>query len=436
MGNCQILSSGDKIKLIRKKYGLRQDDIVGEEVTRNLISQIEHNKAKLTKSTAEIIIKNLKEIAKKNNLEMDVTADYLLEDELAQANSILENYVDELKNLIVYQGGSFYITLKNAEEFLIQWDIKEKKVEIYELAGDYFYIQNDLAKSVLYYEKAFDILDKTSYTKNLLSILRKLSLMYLNSLKYDRSLETCNFALNHFKNMPQEYISIFMYNSALCYYYMGYYEKALDVIDKLEVLIKDDSSKLVDVLNNKACCFDSLRKFNEAADIYLNILEILNTNNNLKSHQDLLILANTIDIYIKLDSRDDVIKYFNLLLEKLPSADQNCLYLSTVYFYLYTAFKYLNNLQSAEEYLLKSLNFAKNHKQYSPQERALCCLVDFYTELGDFEKLEELKDEAIVLSNSQQKACTSVFYKLLKFFNINNKTETIDKILNFLIKFK
>lgn len=103
MGNCQILSSGDKIKLIRKKYGLRQDDIVGEEVTRNLISQIEHNKAKLTKSTAEIIIKNLKEIAKKNNLEMDVTADYLLEDELAQANSILENYVDELKKLTCIQ---------------------------------------------------------------------------------------------------------------------------------------------------------------------------------------------------------------------------------------------------------------------------------------------------------------------------------------------
>ncbi|AAK78305.1 tetratricopeptide (TPR) repeat protein [Clostridium acetobutylicum] len=435
MGNCQILSSGDKIKLIRKKYGLRQDDIVGEEVTRNLISQIEHNKAKLTKSTAEIIIKNLKEIAKKNNLEMDVTADYLLEDELAQANSILENYVDELKNLLVYKCSRFYESLKSAEEFLIQWDIKEKKVQIYELAGDYFYIQNDLAKSVLYYEKAFDILDKTSYNKSLLSILRKLSLMYLNSLKYDRSIECCNFALNHFKNMPDDYISIFLFNTALCYYYMHYYEKALEVIDNLEPLIKDNTSKLIDVLNNKACCLSDLNRIDEAAEIYLRIFNLLNTN-NIKSSQYLLILSNLIDTFAKKDVKDEVIKYLNLLLDRFPTSSQDDSYLSVACFNAAKAFIYLGDLQKAEEYLLKALTLSKNHNKYSLQEKTLSLLTDLYIQLNDFEKLEEINLEAVVLSNSQQKVCTNIFYKLLKFLNQNNKTEDIDKILNFLIKFK
>ncbi|URZ18184.1 helix-turn-helix domain-containing protein [Clostridium felsineum] len=435
MGNCEILSSGDKIKLIRKKYGLRQDDIVGEEVTRNLISQIEHNKAKLTRSTAEIIIKNLNEIAKKNDFSIDVTADYLLEDEESQANSILEDYVDNLKNLLVYKEDTFFAELKKAEEFLIHWDIREKKIEIYELAGDYFYIQNDLEKSVLYYEKAFDLLDKTSYSKALLSILRKLSLMYLNSLKYDRCIECCNFALNHFKDMPEDYVKIFMYNSALCYYYMKYYEKALEIIDKLEPLVKNNTSKLIDVLNNKACCFDSLNKLDKAANVYLNVLELLE-NIDSDSSKHLLILSNAIDIYIKLNERSNVVKYFNMLLNKLPNVDQNSLYLSSAYFYLYKAFKYFNNLNEAEESLIKSLEFSKKNKQYPFQERAISNLADLYISSNNFERLEDINDEAIFLSNINKKPCTSIFYKLLKFFNKNNKPNNIDNILNFLIKFK
>lgn len=434
MGNCEILSSGDKIKLIRKKYGLRQDDIVGEEVTRNLISQIEHNKAKLTRSTAEIIIKNLNEIAKKNDFSIDVTADYLLEDEESQANSILEDYVDNLRNLIVYKSPRFYESLKKAEEFLIQWDIKEKKIEIYELAGDYFYIQNNLEKSVLYYEKAFDLLDKTSYSKALLSILRKLSLMYLNSLKYDRCVECCNFALNHFKDMPEDYVLIFLFNSALCYYYMKYYEKALEIIDRLEPLIKDTPSKLIDVLNNKACCFDALNQFDKASEVYSNILKILN-DIDPNSNQHLLILSNAMDIYIKLDDKDKVIKYFNLLIAKLPNVDQSDSYLDMAYFHLANAFKYFGDLQKTEEYLLKSLTFVKKYRIYSLYEKVINFLTDLYIDFNDFEKLEELKNEAIILSNSQKKVCTTVFYKLLKFLNKNNRTEDIDKILNFLMRF-
>ncbi|URZ01298.1 hypothetical protein CLAUR_012870 [Clostridium felsineum] len=36
---------GVKLKNLRKKYKLLQDDLAGSEITRNLISQIEHGKA-------------------------------------------------------------------------------------------------------------------------------------------------------------------------------------------------------------------------------------------------------------------------------------------------------------------------------------------------------------------------------------------------------
>ncbi|URZ08648.1 helix-turn-helix domain-containing protein [Clostridium felsineum] len=75
-----ILPVGIKIKRLREKYKLNQDDIVGTELTRNLISQIEHGKANLTKSTAELIIRNTKEILNIRMVKLDpkYSVEYLL----------------------------------------------------------------------------------------------------------------------------------------------------------------------------------------------------------------------------------------------------------------------------------------------------------------------------------------------------------------------
>lgn len=170
----EILPTGVKLKKLREKYKLNQDDLAGNEITRNLISQIEHGKARLTRHAAEIMFKNLQGICNNRDIETDEDIEYLLEDEESQANKILDRYITELKDLSVYKDGMFQNKLDEVENFTVNWNIIDKKIIIFELAGDYFFNTNDLHNSCMYYEKAKALMDNTIYSDNLISIFTKI----------------------------------------------------------------------------------------------------------------------------------------------------------------------------------------------------------------------------------------------------------------------
>jgi len=54
----RVLSTGEKIKNLRKGIGLKQEDIVSDEITRSLISMVENNKRNLTYKTAKVLLGN------------------------------------------------------------------------------------------------------------------------------------------------------------------------------------------------------------------------------------------------------------------------------------------------------------------------------------------------------------------------------------------
>ena len=119
MKKCMVISDGDKLKAIREKYNLKQEEISGKDITRNLISEIETNKANITKNTAEVIIKNLTEVAKKNGFQITETVEYLMEDQVVQANKVLDDYIEELKTLLISKDGSFIEVLKKSRKFFL-----------------------------------------------------------------------------------------------------------------------------------------------------------------------------------------------------------------------------------------------------------------------------------------------------------------------------
>ena len=60
MDDANLLTPGEKIKKIRKDFKIKQNEITGGKITRNLVSLIENNRADLTASTAEIIANSIK----------------------------------------------------------------------------------------------------------------------------------------------------------------------------------------------------------------------------------------------------------------------------------------------------------------------------------------------------------------------------------------
>lgn len=424
----EILSPGDKIKLLRRKYKLKQEEISGGKITRNLISEIETNKASLTRNTAEIIFNNLNILSKKYKFDITETVDYLMEDELYQANKILNSYINELKSVFPYKDRSFSKKLKIVESFLIKWDIKDKKIQIYELAGDYFSSINDYYKGALYYEKAFNLMDKLICTEELLGLLKKLSKVYAYTNKHNESIECAEFALDHFPNMPNYYKALFLYNSSISFKKLKQYNKAIKNLEASENYIdKSSLDKLIEIWNNKGTCFLDLKEYKRALEIFLKIFKLVEEKTNMD--QFMMTITNLIECYIGLNDSENTNKYLRITLDNLQDyLNSNSEYCPEVCCELGDIFKNLNDLKNAEIYYSKALKFSKEEKLFIEAKRAICNLIDICTALDNVEKIDELEIETFILSNFETYLNNNIMYKLINFYSIHNMNAKINRL--------
>lgn len=427
-----VLSDGDKLKEIRIKYGLKQEEITGKEITRNLISEIETNKASITKKTAEIVIKNLTALAKKRNFKVTETVDYLMENQVIQATKVLDNYIKELEVLSISKDNSFIKTLKDAESFLIDWDIKDKKIRIYELAGDYFCNNNEMYKSAIYYEKASALVSRIFLDNKLLPILRKLSVVYIYTAKYNSSVESCNFALDYFKNMTDDEKAVFLHNRALSYRALKNYDLALQDICTLENMANDlDKQRYFETLNLKAICLKSKNDLENALIVYNSMINLLDDNDFEKK---IIVYINIAEAYMERND-DKLNEEFSNVEELLFKINNNYEYITDIYFEVAKIYKYLKNTSKAEKYYIKALKSAKLKHEYVLESNILCDLIDIYSELDDAESIGKLKIEFFYLSSNQLTINNIILCKLINFYNKKACTEEVKEISNFVLQF-
>ncbi|PJI08776.1 MULTISPECIES: helix-turn-helix transcriptional regulator [Clostridium] len=432
MGSYEILSIGTKLKNLREKYNVRQEDLAGGEITRNLISQIEHGKANLTKNAAEIILKNLKKICGKNHITIDENIEYLMEDEKSQAEKILDKYIKELRDLMVYKDASFVDKLTEVEEFLVQWNITDKKVDIFELAGDYFTSTDDYYKSSLYYEKARALFDK--YSKNSISILRKLSMVYFYMGEYEQDIKCCQFALDWFNDdLTEEYRCIFLFNSALCYIEIKQYYEAIKNLIKTEEIIKHvNINKYYEVLVEEAICLEHLEKYTESLDIYNKLLDIFKNTN---AEQYVLVLANMLNLFRDSNDYINAQKTINNLVPNINKLNNNSKYLPSIYLELSKTFKWLKNLKKAEECCLKGFYASQKYTHYFVIDNIFAELIDIYCDTNNTEKIQKVKNDFFIMTSKENKLNTKIVFKLIGIYLKNNDTQSIQEIYDFSTKF-
>ncbi|PJI08385.1 MULTISPECIES: helix-turn-helix transcriptional regulator [Clostridium] len=431
MASYEILSIGDKLKNLREKYNVRQDDIAGGDITRNLISQIEHGKANLTRNAAEIILKNLKKICVQKHIKVDESIEYLMEDEKSQANKILDDYIKELKDLSVYKDGSFTEKLTEVEGFLTNWNLVDKKIVIFELAGDYFSNANDFYNSSLYYEKAKALMDVNVYTEDLVSILRKLSMIYSYMDKYEENIKCCDFALNQFGDkLSEQYRSIFLFNSSLCYSGLKKYNIALDRLKKLEPIIKGtNTDKYCEVLGQEGFCLGMLEKHNEALDVFSRILKLV-SEDNLELR--VLVMFNLVDAYINLGNIDMAKQYLEKIAQTIDKVPHTAKSIPYLYREVGKIHKKLNEIVTAKSYYLKSLDYAKTYKQYNIVRSVLNDLFDIYIIDNDDKSINEVKDMFLLNVGNEQKVDVQLMNKLFEYYLNQKDYETLKEIQKFI----
>lgn len=431
MINCLIVSAGDKIKKIRRKYNLKQEDLAGKDITRNLISEIENNKVRITRNTAEVIFKHLNRISQERNLVIEETIDYLMEDELLQATKILDDYIDELRTLSITKDGSFVNTLSEAEAFLMDWEVKDKKVVIYELAGDYFCNQNEMYKSVIYYEKALTLINKVHLGKQLLNILRKLSMVYGYIGKYSESIQCCEFALNNFYSMSKEDLIAFRHNNSMNYRHINNFEAALSNTKVIENLIdRKDTIRLFEVLNNKAVCLCKMKLYREALAVFNKLLNLVN-----EDYMDryLIVLLNIVNLYWDIGMKDKAKENFDAVISRLASLSNNSSYMSDICFQIGKQYNCFGDGEQAEKFYLRALDFSEKDKNYTLANDVLCNLIPMYRRLNDSAKMCTIRYRSLSIFSKQEKVNHNVIYNLMLFY-IENDAEMAKEIAKFVLR--
>ncbi|MFL0251505.1 XRE family transcriptional regulator [Clostridium neuense] len=433
MEKCVVLSDGDKLREIRKKYHVKQEEIAGEEITRNLISEIENNKAPITKKTAEIIIKNLSVLAKKRYFEVDETVDYLMENQIVQANRALDNYIEELNTLSISKGDSFIKTLKEAESFLIDWDIKDKKLKIYEIAGDYYCNNNEMYKSAVYYEKASALLSRMFLDRKLLSLSRKLSTVYGRIGDYKKSIECCEFALKYFDDMPQKDEVVFLYNNALNYKHINNLKLALKNIEVAENLVsKTDILTYIKVLNTKGNCLYEMKSYDEAIKIFNKIFTLIDKR---ETDKYLINLINIVNSYWYAGMKDKALENFKFVINELPNLSNKDLCVADIYFEVGKIYERINKIKLSEDYYLMAVDFSEKQKNYVLLNSILYDLIELYSISNNVKKINNIKDKVLLNAKLQNKINNLLMYKLIAFY-IKNNDDIAKQVADFAIKFE
>ncbi len=161
------ITSGENLKRIRNELNLKQVEIVGGEITRNLISLIENDRTSLTEKSARIICKNINKTTMERNLDIYIEPKDILIPERYEANKKADTYIKELKELIKTK--NFIIDIEYINEielFLNKWNLTYKKTKIYELIADIYYNLRDYHSEYTYVIKL--------YRNYLIAIIRKI----------------------------------------------------------------------------------------------------------------------------------------------------------------------------------------------------------------------------------------------------------------------
>lgn len=398
------LSVGENLYFIRRKYKLRQHQIVEGTVSRNLISMIEHGKTPLLESVAKTIATNINKLIRDKHPSVYIDSDDLLNPSRYQAKNVADIYADKIRNAIAEKWELSDSTVLEIEEFLNLWNLTDKKVAIYELLGDLYYALNDVEKEYLYYNKAFDNALAYKGIREKYKIVGKLIHNCIVSEKNREVIRLASLITSIEKDISPPYLKSIYYNSAIAYKRVREFNNSILSLDKAKHYTSLDETKLLyGIYLLEGNCYKERGEFTKAIECYKEAMAF-----DLDVESKCHIYTNIIDIYIMEDKPHEYYKYIEEVL-KLENNEGFITHTGVkVYYMMGSFFRKLNDVVKAEEYFLKAMELSKKKNNRGLHfKQTLIDLFQLYNQTGDnkkqislFNSVKEIIDSGHVEINS------------------------------------
>ncbi|MDF2673392.1 MAG: Xre family DNA-binding domain and repeat containing protein [Clostridiales bacterium] len=430
----EILSPGKKMKRIRKDLKIRQQDITGGVITRELISIIENDKSKLTPNVAQIVTDNINRICLERNIDFTLDVSYLLEDIITQENKEADKYIEFLCNNGDNVSNNLTDDINKIEKFLMNCDIREKKMIIYEKIGDILKKRKEYSKCSIYYIKAFENYDRSLSYISLVKLLQKIGSVFIILTKYREALDFNNLALSYTDNITADLKYKLLFNSVLAHIYLKKYNEALNGIDYIEATFKNltrQSSFELSVL--KVNCLRWLKLYSDALQLNENLLNSLAPS---ETENRILITGNIIDIYTVFKDTKKVTTYLDRIIYLVNHfVDMDSSYHGpNIYRQIGLSAHLIGDKQLAKKYYENSIKACKKHRNIDVLEKSLDDYLSILIEEKNEIELNKFKNELIELvSQDIIKQNNISTFKLINYYNSINDRESIKNLLDFIL---
>ncbi|URZ05868.1 helix-turn-helix domain-containing protein [Clostridium felsineum] len=277
-----FFTAGEKLRYLRKKYNLTQEELVGKEKKDYYISKIENGHRKLDYSTANIInnVINAKvqEIGVKTDVE--VTIEWLMADVKKQIKYILKKYIMELNvNPSKEKIENVITKIKELE--------KIDKVEDYQIFRFFYccfqyFKKNDLKIAREYLSKMQEITSRNKYILRELYVIKEMT--YVNALleKYEDIVIWGNISktISKSKNV-KFFMKKIEFNMVLAFYMLKKFEICKEMIKYIENEYEFDEEEQFDIEIMKVNCLKVNKKYHQAEKVLDNLIK--KTNDSYRS---------------------------------------------------------------------------------------------------------------------------------------------------------
>lgn len=433
--NTKVVTAGEKLKDIRKKYKIKQYELSGNELTRNMISMIETNKAGLTKSTAEILLKNIHRLCEEKSIDCDVTLEYLLESDEIQAKKICDDFIKLLNsNPNKVLEDEFETSLIEIQKLLDTYKLRDKKLTIYLKLSDIFDDCRDFYKSYLYSLRAFENYDDLFNNPELINLIIKIT-YYCNHLKkYKETIDFSKLAYIYMPNLPKDKEYKLKFNTVKAYKNLKDYDSALTEIDSIwnnfKEKLNSESIEKISIMILEANCLSEKNFFIDSLQIHMKILEL--TEDNIELH--LVTLCNIIEVYIKINDSQKLKEYIDKSIFYLKKYEklENKIYSSEIYKLIGLGFYTINKFEMSKIYFNKALSEAKKYKEVDVIISAFEKLLSIAITTNCTDEVNDLKNQLIeIISLELLPINNVVIFQFIKYYNDLGDRETINDIVNF-----
>ncbi|WP_163192381.1 tetratricopeptide repeat protein [Clostridium thermarum] len=306
--------------------------------------------------------------------------------------------------------------------------LEELTGEVYKRAGDINYFNHNYTKAFEYYQKALFASEKNGEKDRMPFLYNILGACKHAEMRYEEALSYYDKAnIYAIVNNDRDIEIKSLYNCALCYRRMEWFDRALEYVDKCikKTNLKTEPEKYLRFHTLKINCCIDMREFDKAVSISNHLLTELKEKDGIIAAY---IYNNMGNLYLEKGDVDESIKYFikSEQIRRIKEPSKLCrtiIHKSSAYIAKKLYYK-------AEENIKVGIELAFTYNDYEYVTRGYNYLIQVYQALDQHQKIEETYEKIIeLLKDKKPEELKKIYLKISEYYIKQGKLDKADEYI-------